>query len=199
MAKVVDECDSVSGCDKEHAYQPPCGNNTVDGSNAVWDALGLNIDDGVVDLWKVSLSKWSLEFEFIVVLCCVGVQRATLDDSDGQLICINGKCSDNPDVGTHICAKPGPTPSGQCQSSGTLRCNGKSFPQFKCSPTVTSSTKAKLTNNDFSEGGDGGGPSECDGKFHDNSEPVVALSTGWYDGGSRCGKKINIRASNGKV
>ncbi|KAJ0021375.1 hypothetical protein Pint_32122 [Pistacia integerrima] len=123
------------------------------------------------------------------------VQRATLDDCDGQLICINGKCSDNPDVGTHICAKPGRTPSGQCQSSGTLRCNGKSFPQFKCSPTVTSSTKAKLTNNDFSEGGDGGGPSECDGKFHDNSEPVVALSTGWYDGGSRCGKKINIRAS----
>ncbi|TKY48552.1 Ripening-related protein grip22 [Spatholobus suberectus] len=28
-AKVVDECDSVNGCDKEHAGQPPCRNNIV--------------------------------------------------------------------------------------------------------------------------------------------------------------------------
>ncbi|KAL6341513.1 hypothetical protein AAG906_032633 [Vitis piasezkii] len=27
--------------------------------------------------------------------------------------------------------------------------------------------------------GDGGGPSECDGKYHDNSERIVALSTRW--------------------
>ncbi|KAJ0102614.1 hypothetical protein Patl1_03839 [Pistacia atlantica] len=114
----------------------------------------------------------------------------TLDDCDGQLICINGKCNDDLDVGTHICAKPGPTRSGQCQSSGTLRCNGKNFPQFKCSPTVTSSTKAKLTNNDFSEGGEGGGPSKCDEKYHNNSKLIVALSTGWYNGGSKCGKNI---------
>ncbi|KAJ0101990.1 hypothetical protein Patl1_03850 [Pistacia atlantica] len=48
----------------------------------------------------------------------------TLDDCDGQLICINGKCNNDPNVGTHICANPGPTPSGQCQSSvsgGVLR------------------------------------------------------------------------------
>ncbi|KAK3041019.1 hypothetical protein RJ639_026731 [Escallonia herrerae] len=53
-AKVVDECDSMNGCDHEHAGQPPCGNNIVDASNAVWNALGLNIDLGVVDVtWSM--------------------------------------------------------------------------------------------------------------------------------------------------
>ncbi|KAI3985518.1 hypothetical protein MKX01_033832 [Papaver californicum] len=41
MAKVVDECDSAMGCDKEHAYQPPYRNNIVDASPAVWKALGV--------------------------------------------------------------------------------------------------------------------------------------------------------------
>ena len=49
MAKVVDECDSMRGCDQEHAYQPPCKNNIVDGSDAVWSALGLDKDIGVVE------------------------------------------------------------------------------------------------------------------------------------------------------
>ncbi|RZC43560.1 hypothetical protein C5167_036507 [Papaver somniferum] len=40
-AMVVDECDSTRGCDKEHAYQPPCHNNIVDASKAVWTALGV--------------------------------------------------------------------------------------------------------------------------------------------------------------
>ncbi|XP_039042525.1 kiwellin-1-like [Hibiscus syriacus] len=40
-ALVVDECDSQVGCDDEHAYQPPCRNNIVDGSKAVWTALGV--------------------------------------------------------------------------------------------------------------------------------------------------------------
>ncbi|KAK6804522.1 hypothetical protein RDI58_002306 [Solanum bulbocastanum] len=39
-AKVVDECDSTMGCDDEHDYQPPCPNNIVDASKAVWEALG---------------------------------------------------------------------------------------------------------------------------------------------------------------
>lgn len=34
--KVVDECDSTRGCDNEHDYQPPCSNNIVDASLAVW-------------------------------------------------------------------------------------------------------------------------------------------------------------------
>ncbi|KAH7542663.1 hypothetical protein FEM48_Zijuj02G0098000 [Ziziphus jujuba var. spinosa] len=140
------------------------------------------------------------------VSSCNGPCR-TLDDCEGQLICINSKCNDDPDVGTHICSGGGgSTPSppsggggGTCQASGTLNCKGKSYPTYTCSPPVTSSTKAKLTNNDFSEGGDGGGPSECYNRYYENSERVVALSTGWYNGGSRCGKFIKIKASNGRT
>lgn len=40
-AMVVDECDSTKGCDKPHDYQPPCRNNIVDASKAVWEALGV--------------------------------------------------------------------------------------------------------------------------------------------------------------
>ncbi|WJX21241.1 hypothetical protein P8452_10701 [Trifolium repens] len=39
MAMVVDECDSTKGCDEEHDYQPPCSNNIVDASKAMWGAL----------------------------------------------------------------------------------------------------------------------------------------------------------------
>ncbi|QHN95079.1 Kiwellin [Arachis hypogaea] len=123
-----------------------------------------------------------------------------LNDCSGQLICINGRCNDDPDVGTHICTTPA-RPSGggkTCRSSGNLQCGTNSYPQYRCSPPVSSSTKAILTLNDFSEGGDGGGPSECDGNYHENSEPVVALSTGWYNQGSRCLKMIRITASNGR-
>ncbi|XP_023536527.1 kiwellin-like [Cucurbita pepo subsp. pepo] len=124
----------------------------------------------------------------------------TLDDCDGMLICINGVCNDDPDIGTTQCSTGGssPSPTSDCQPTGTLECNGESFPQYECSPLVTSSTEATLTNNDFSEGGDGGAPSQCDESFHDNSELIVALSTGWYNGGSRCGKMIKITASNGR-
>lgn len=41
VAKVVDECDSTMGCDGDHDYQPPCSNNIVDASKAVWKALGV--------------------------------------------------------------------------------------------------------------------------------------------------------------
>ena len=41
-AMVVDECDSTMGCDGEHDYQPPCPNNIVDASKAVWKALGVS-------------------------------------------------------------------------------------------------------------------------------------------------------------
>ncbi|CAL5196101.1 unnamed protein product [Lathyrus oleraceus] len=40
-ALVVDECDSTKGCDAEHDFQPPCSNNIVDGSAAVWKGLGV--------------------------------------------------------------------------------------------------------------------------------------------------------------
>ncbi|CAI9279330.1 unnamed protein product [Lactuca saligna] len=44
-AMVVDECDSTMGCDGDHDYQPPCPNNIVDASKAVWKALGLSEDN----------------------------------------------------------------------------------------------------------------------------------------------------------
>ncbi|GJU02636.1 putative ripening-related protein 1 [Tanacetum coccineum] len=44
-AMVVDECDSKAGCDEDHAYQPPCRNNIVDASKAVWQALGVSEDN----------------------------------------------------------------------------------------------------------------------------------------------------------
>ncbi|KAJ3681957.1 hypothetical protein LUZ60_014530 [Juncus effusus] len=50
LATVVDECDSVNGCDSAHADQPPCENNIVDASQAVWDALGLDTNLGEVDV-----------------------------------------------------------------------------------------------------------------------------------------------------
>ncbi|KAL8515995.1 hypothetical protein ACS0TY_014612 [Phlomoides rotata] len=140
---------------------------------------------------------------------CLGPCK-TLNDCAGQLICINGQCNDDPDIGTHTCANGGGGGGGrahggggggrggQCRPSGTFKCHGKSFPKYTCSPPISASTPAKLTWNDFSEGGDGGGKSECDNKYHDNSEKVVALSTGWYNGGSRCGKFIRIRAKNGR-
>jgi hypothetical protein len=40
-AKVVDECDSSTGSDADHDYQPPCHNNIVNASKAVWKALGV--------------------------------------------------------------------------------------------------------------------------------------------------------------
>ncbi|KAH8499460.1 hypothetical protein H0E87_018088 [Populus deltoides] len=97
-----------------------------------------------------------------------------------HLICINGKCNDDPDVGTRTCTGESPSPPSNidCKPSGTLTCKGKSFPRFTCSPPVSSFTKASLTLNDFSEGGEGGAPSECDENFHEKTERVVALSNG---------------------
>jgi hypothetical protein len=46
LAKVVDECDSVNGCDQEHNFEQPCPNNVVDGSPAVLKRLGLNKNIG---------------------------------------------------------------------------------------------------------------------------------------------------------
>ncbi|EFJ22351.1 hypothetical protein SELMODRAFT_443242 [Selaginella moellendorffii] len=142
-----------------------------------------------------------------------GQSCSTNDDCDGQLYCGGGRtCQDDPDLGTHICAGSGGGGgggSGTCQQSGTLKGNSAhqcgecckantNYPIYRCSPPVSQSTKAILTVNDFQAGGDGGDPSECDGKFHSNTERVVALSTGWYSGGSRCLKFISITAPNGR-
>ena len=132
----------------------------------------------LASLWLVS-NFLSLPSQTLAISPCGGSCQ-TLNDCSGQLICINGKCNDDPDVGTHTCG-------------------GGSSPTTPSPPSSSSSTPAILTNNNFEKGGDGGGPSECDGKYHDNSERIVALSTRWYNHGSRCGKMIKITAPNGKT
>jgi hypothetical protein len=52
-AKVVDECDSVNGCDEEHGFGPPCRNNVLNASPGVWKALRLN---GTIGEVKVTWS-----------------------------------------------------------------------------------------------------------------------------------------------
>ena len=47
---MVDECDSVHGCDDEYNFEAPCANNIVDASPAVWNALGLDQSTGEQDI-----------------------------------------------------------------------------------------------------------------------------------------------------
>ncbi|KAJ0053647.1 hypothetical protein Pint_00408 [Pistacia integerrima] len=92
-------------------------------------------------------------------------------------------------------------PPGQCNQQNDSDCckQGKMYPIYKCSPPVSGRTKATLTLNSFEKNGDGGAPSECDNKYHSDNDPVVALSTGWYNGGSRCLKYINIYGNGNSV
>lgn len=43
---VVDECDSTTGCDKDHSYQPPCA-NSVGASKVERKALGIPLSQWV--------------------------------------------------------------------------------------------------------------------------------------------------------
>ncbi|KAL4334734.1 hypothetical protein GQ457_07G018090 [Hibiscus cannabinus] len=90
-------------------------------------------------------------------------------------------------------------PPGQCNTENDSDCckDGKWYTTYKCSPHVSSQTKATLTLNSFEQGGDGGAPSECDNQYHSDDDPVVALSTGWFNHKKRCLKYINIHG-NGK-
>ncbi|XP_057496712.1 uncharacterized protein LOC130781525 [Actinidia eriantha] len=92
-------------------------------------------------------------------------------------------------------------PPGECNQENDSDCcvEGKLYPIYRCSPTVSSSTKAVLTLNSFQAGGDGGGPSECDNQYHSDDTPVVALSTGWYSKGRRCLNDIIISANGRSV
>jgi len=57
-------------------------------------------------------------------------------------------------------------------------------------------TSAVMTVNGFEKGGTGGGPSECDGKYHDDDDLIVALSSQWYAGGKKCHNKIRITSKD---
>ncbi|GMI69635.1 hypothetical protein HRI_000632800 [Hibiscus trionum] len=92
-------------------------------------------------------------------------------------------------------------PPGQCNTENDSDCckDGKLYTTYKCSPSVSSHTKATLTLNSFQAGGDGGGPSECDNQYHSDDDPVVALSTGWFNDRKRCLKYINIYGNGRSV
>ncbi|XP_040996991.1 kiwellin-1-like [Juglans microcarpa x Juglans regia] len=92
-------------------------------------------------------------------------------------------------------------PPGQCNEENDSDCcvQGKPYTIYKCSPPVSSHTKATLTINSFQKGGDGGGPSECDNKYHSDDTPVVALSTGWFNNKQRCLNYITIYGNGRSV
>jgi len=113
---------------------------------------------------------------------CAGTAAAHHRPNGNQ--CHPSGSLEGPSTG-HIC--------GECCKPGHL------YPKYQCSPPVTKNTRAVMTLNNFEEGGDGGDPSECDGKYHYNTERVVALSTGWYNHGRRCGKNIRISAKGRSV
>ncbi|KAJ0967354.1 hypothetical protein J5N97_024271 [Dioscorea zingiberensis] len=91
--------------------------------------------------------------------------------------------------------------AGNCNKEFNAECceSGEKYAQFKCSPPVNDKTRATMTINSFAKGGDGGGESSCDGRFHSDKELVVALSSGWFDDGSRCNKNIKINAKGKTV
>ncbi|XP_074573394.1 uncharacterized protein LOC141829782 [Curcuma longa] len=386
VAKVVDECDSVNGCDDDHDFQPPCPNNVVDGSPAVWAALGIDTDVGVYDItWSDDdvinphvgidsqrrphrrrtvhhvVGAGRLEVVIVVapihrvalvhhlrhhappvpvdpdhlvaapaavvpprrqrhhhvlvaVVLAVALRRGAaiavlLEAVDGQLSAgiagdgrraailrvgfarlaavgvvawvavaglswevaagvagsderaVGGSRMDDAHQGyndqhdnelkqrrsrrshcskrqtamassdsplfqliamllvaalvlvVHPAASHRPL-IGACNPSGYLpgksgHCDpgfdsdccqpGKSYPQYRCSPPVSGNTRAQLTVNCFQENCDGGAPSECDGQYHSDKDLVVALSTGWYHGGSRCHKMIRINGNGRSV
>lgn len=96
--------------------------------------------------------------------------------------------------------------SGLFYASGTVdQCFSTSYPsdlqfvKYTCSPpTSKDGTRAIMTLNGFDVGEEGGGASSCDGIYHKNTEKIAALSTGWFNGGSNCGKMIKI-SKNGKT
>ncbi|CAA2973480.1 putative ripening-related protein 1 [Olea europaea var. sylvestris] len=95
-------------------------------------------------------------------------------------------------------------PKNQCNTNNDSECciEGKFYQTYECSPPVVKGrTKATLTLNSFEKGGDGGGPSECDGKFHSDKTKVVALSTGWLKKNNvkRCNKNIIIHTNGRSV
>ncbi|KAH6835019.1 hypothetical protein C2S53_003796 [Perilla frutescens var. hirtella] len=92
-------------------------------------------------------------------------------------------------------------PKNKCNPENNSECckQGKLYTTYTCSPPVSRRTKAVLTLNSFEKGGDGGGKSECDNRFHSDKTKVVALSTGWLSHLKRCNKTITIQGNGRRV
>ncbi|XP_042391660.1 putative ripening-related protein 1 [Zingiber officinale] len=117
------------------------------------------------------------------------------------LVLVHPAASHRPLIGGCQASGYLPGKSGHCDPGFDSDCcqPGKSYPQYRCSPPVSGHTRAQLTVNCFEENCDGGAPSECDGQYHSDKDMVVALSTGWYHGGSRCHKMIRINGNGRSV
>ncbi|TVU30255.1 hypothetical protein EJB05_21865, partial [Eragrostis curvula] len=84
----------------------------------------------------------------------------------------------------------------QVSSIAVARRQGKAGPSLRGGDG--GGIPAVMTVNGFQKGEEGG-PSECDGAFHSDSEHLVALSTRWYANGHRCHKKIRVTSTrNGR-
>ncbi|MCD9561399.1 hypothetical protein HAX54_020502 [Datura stramonium] len=213
-AKVVDECDSTMGCDGEHDYQPPCPNNIVDASKAVWEALGIPEGD-----WGDSISahtsiqdnntgpvQWKVpQVQYLLPVKCAltTTLQSKLDDDLKEVTSTTVAAT----MQVTSLLKPSgkirgiKPPPGQCNPENDSDCcrQGKMYTTYKCSPPVTGNTKAVLTLNSFQKWWRWGGIPECDNQYHSDDTPVVALSTGWYSGGDRCLNYITINANGRSV
>ncbi|KAI3869799.1 hypothetical protein MKW98_030980 [Papaver atlanticum] len=135
----------------------------------------------------VSLNTYSSNYSLVLlnllfaVLTCLEIAEAQNCDPSGQV------------VGTQ-------PPPGKCNQENNSQCceQGKIYKTFTCSPHPAH--PAVLTLNSFAPGGDGGAESECDGQFHDDNTPIVALSTGWFkfSNKKRCLNNIAI-TGNGRT
>ncbi|CAM8984791.1 unnamed protein product [Rhodiola kirilowii] len=88
-------------------------------------------------------------------------------------------------------------PPGQCSQGCCVQ--GTSYNTYACSPPLSSQNQAYMTLNSFEAGGDGGGPSSCDNKYHSDGDLIVALSTGWFAQGSRCLRNIVVNGNGRSV
>ncbi|GLJ18352.1 hypothetical protein SUGI_0324810 [Cryptomeria japonica] len=60
--------------------------------------------------------------------------------------------------------------------------------------TSASERRGRMTVNSFEKGGDGGGPSACDGHFHSDNDHWVALPPPTFHHNSNCFRKVKMSA-----
>ncbi|KAK9103601.1 hypothetical protein Sjap_020855 [Stephania japonica] len=165
VAIVVDECDSTAGCDNEHDYQPHV----------------------LTTLWmprKLFGRPWVC-LRVILISHVLVVLIASVVGGVGLRVEAQA-CKPS---GTVRGKKP---TSGYCVEDNVCCIPGRLYTTYKCSPPETRRTKAILTINSFEKGGDGNAPAKCDGHYHSDDTPIVALSTGWFNHKKRCFNNITI-------
>ncbi|KAJ4772521.1 Kiwellin [Rhynchospora pubera] len=93
-------------------------------------------------------------------------------------------------------------PYDTLKSDKTLKCDapdvcckaGGVYDLYNCSPPLMTSTPAIMTENNFADPADTGGPANCTNSYPGVNEKVVALSTGWFNNQKLCKRQIKITA-----